>query len=429
MSATTNLGRQRVTFIAEESTFGVLPSSSFPNVATAFTTTHDTLDVDALAVEMLDIADERTRRDNRPQPIQGLTIGSKVSFGFNLKTLPTASQVTGSSIPTVSHRIPYRHHFGAEGVSYGTTSSGTTIAGATTITGQAGWGAHVVVGSWLAIVTSSGLEFRKVLSVSTDTVTLHAGLIGSTSNSAVIRGLFTYAPADLHTTTFTFQRAFENDSNAQYSINGCAGSMKWSLPIGKIGTVAMDAMATVFTGPSAQSLAVTAQTDDMGSPLIVQGPWYASLASAPSFSTRYPWISAEFVHSNSWVQVRDGGAVQTVSGMRNVGGNPRPAQFKVRAYYDATASTGWEALWSGQTAVSLVLYVIYGSGATEGVFGFELPNAVLVEKPKVVKEGELNYMDLMFNAAADTTIGSVSATPQKGAHADFANATVRCFWG
>jgi hypothetical protein len=431
MSATQFIQRQRVTTVGEESSFGVTPAGSFPNAMTAIATTHDTVDVDSLSVEVLDVMDERIRRNATQQPQLGLQIGSKVTFGGLIKWVPTGSLVTGSSIPSLSHRLLYRHHFGAEGCSYGTTSSGTTIAGATTITGQAGWGAHVVVGSWLAIVTSSGLEVRKVISVSTDTVTLHAGLIGSTSNAAVIRGLFTYSPADSHTSTLTWQRAFVGDSNAQYTISGCAGSLKFTLPIGKLATWGADFMATSFVGPSAQSLSTAAQTDDMDVAVLTKGTLYLSSASGVSFSgTAYSWQSAEIVHTNAWEQIRDGGATQTVAGYRDKGGRPRAAQLKLRLFYDATASTGLEALWTGQAGVNATLVLTYGSGATARVWAVEFPNAVLVAKPKPVKgEGELLYMEVEFNALEDVTVGAVSATPQKGTHSDIANAVLRLIVG
>ena len=426
MAVTVNPVRERVNLVGIESTFAVTPSGTFPNAMQNIVCMHDNVGVDKSQQEMLDVLTESVRRDGVVQPVHGLTTGSKVDFGWYIAAVPAASQITSTTIPTLSHRLPYLAHFGAEAVSTGTTTSGDVAAGGSTITGQSGWGATLTNGGMILLVTAYGAEPRKVVSVSTDTATIAGGQIGASSSGAMVRGLFTNTQANSAQQTFAFQRAFVGDTAQQWTFDGCSATIKWNFPRGKLATATLEGAATLVTGPSAQSISTAPVVNDMGPPfLVTSAKLFITSGPMTDTSVTTAWETIEVEDANTWEMIPDGNQPQAINGMINVGGRPRAAKITVMALFDHV----WDAAFLADTAYNIEFWLTEGSGNTASVAGFQCANATLVERPSMGKSGEQSRVKLVFHVREDTTITAGGAAPTAGTTADFANSVLTWFYG
>ena len=130
MSQNTRIARNARFEIAEETTFDEEPSSSFPSTPTPLLILPDSMVVDGLVLEALDNNDESIDRLGGRDRVLGLKRDSKVSFNVGLKGVPTSAQLTASaSVAALSHRILFRHWFGAEHTGAGSTTQTSSTNG------------------------------------------------------------------------------------------------------------------------------------------------------------------------------------------------------------------------------------------------------------------------------------------------------------
>ena len=249
-------------YFGEESTFGQTPAGSFPNAMTR-TIVSEPITADGAAVEMLDVNDVRVRRLDAIQPVHGLKIASKFAAAMNLKATPSASQLTSThSATSLTPRLFLRHALGQEYAVHGSTvATGTS---STQFDVASGHGSRFRRGTLIAVQISGEMEWTLVTGVSTDTITVDPPLSGTPATSAIVRNLYNYAPAESHTNSLTAQIAYVGDSAAQYTFNGCHGSIKfgWGGDWGKIPSMSLDLTATNFVGPSNQSISTATATDE-----------------------------------------------------------------------------------------------------------------------------------------------------------------------
>lgn len=399
------IAREQYYRIALETTFGVTPSGSYPEALTEIVPQHDALHIDGLAVEMLEVNDARARRNDATQPVQGLEIASKVAMTCYVKAVPSANVLIGAgTVGSLSQCIPFRHCFGVEHALAGTTvatGSSSTVFDATSAS-------NLKVGSIIGVTISGVVEWTKIITIATATVTVFPPLSGTPANGAVVRNFRTYAPAESHTSSMTMQVCFSGSTSAQYTANGVACSMKIAGAFGQLLTYALDGTAASYTGPTAQSITATTVTDDMGAPFAFKGATVL-LASTVARGTSFVCHSVDVDLMNQWQQVREPGGVETVNGVVNVAGRPRAATIKTRIRFDAD----WPAAFLAETGYTFWLVVPKGaSGANQQFFIIEMGNCKLVSRPKEVKEGELLFLDLELQALMDDqcTLGVETGT-------------------
>lgn len=404
--------RRRVTYVGKETTFGTTPSGSFQEAMTKGVFRDAEIGIDPQET-MLDVDDESVRRQDAVHPVHGLQSDSTtVTLGRLLRATPSAGQMTaaGTAVESVD-RILLTHVFGTEHVGVGTTvATGTssTVFDATSVS-------NIKKGAFIAVTIAGTPEWTKVVNVSSSTVTVSPPLSATPSTSAVVRILYTYAPAENHTSSLTVYRGFVADSGTEpeYIINGCYGSASFDFPIGQIPSYAVNLNGTSFTGPAASGSIDTATTvtDAMGAPVVVKGAKLYIATSAIARATAVAYEKFGFEYTNAWEKVTDGGSAQAVAGVVNTAGRPRAVKGMVTLRFDAGAYDNSTSNGFGADDVfRMALVITYGSGTTTSHWIVEIPRARITAKPKLTKVGERLYMDLEFSGQLDDQVTIASET-------------------
>lgn len=392
MSQSNIIKREQAVYFGEESTFGQTPAGSFPNAMTR-TIVSEPITADGAAVEMLDVNDVRVRRLDAIQPVHGLKIASKFAAAMNLKATPSASQLTSThSATSLTPRLFLRHALGQEYAVHGSTvATGTS---STQFDVASGHGSRFRRGTLIAVQISGEMEWTLVTGVSTDTITVDPPLSGTPATSAIVRNLYNYAPAESHTNSLTAQIAYVGDSAAQYTFNGCHGSIKfgWGGDWGKIPSMSLDLTATNFVGPSNQSISTATATDEMGSTYAFTPQVYLS-SSGFTRGTTLACEKVEIDYSNTWEMVRDPSATQTVSAVVNTAGRPRAGKVTLTLRFDGTYPQDFDA----DTSYALAIVQRIGSGTTASFWVWLASNIKLTAQPKMTAVGERLYLDLEFS--------------------------------
>lgn len=396
------IARERRALVALESTFGTTPSGSFPNTPTEIVFQHEEMMVDGVNVEMLDVMDQRTRRQDAIAPVQGLQIATKFTAKTYLKAIPTAAILTaGGTVTDLSHRIVLQHLLGTEHAALGTTVD----TGASATQFDVASAATLKKGTWILVDGEPTL----ITNIATATVTVSPALSATPSNLDVVRNGYNYAPAETHSSSLAIQTAFVGSSAAQYTFNGVHCGFKINLAFGQLASLDLDGTAVGFTGPSDQSIATTSVTDDMSAPFVMRNATVMLSTSTLSRASTIVCESIEVDMPNQWQMVREPSGVSTVNSVVNTAGRPRAATLKIRARFDTDDTTAFTA----GSAWNFAALIPYGSGSTQRWLIVDFNNATLTAVPKPVKHGnDLFFFDLEFSARMDdkVTLGSSSGT-------------------
>ncbi len=425
MSQSNILTRTRVTYLGEESAFGTAPAGSFPNAMTKMVVKHDTIEIEP-AEEMLEVSDERIYREAAIHPVHGLKIATKVTgLAQYLKVVPSGNQLTsGGAVGSLTPRLLLRAGLGAEYALTGTTVSG---AGGTSTSFDVTSATNMRKGTWIAVTVNGQPEVTKITDISSSTLTVSPALSAGPADTAVVRNLYNYCPAESHTTSLTMYRGWRDlaasDATCEYILNGLHGDIAFKLPaFGQLATMEFTGTAATFTGPAASGSIDTSTVvaDEMGAPIIWKPSIY--LATSVDRATRLTCESVEFSHANAWQMVRDGGAASTVSSVVNSGGRPRASTAKIVVRYDNAQDVAFNA----DTAYQLVIVLQAGTGSTASFWILELPLCKLINKPKLTNVGDRLHMELNLGGLQDTSVTLASET---GTALDFIHPTCRVALG
>lgn len=403
MAQSNVIAREHRTLIGIESAFGTTPSGSFPNDMIEAVPQHDALHIDNLAVEMLEVNDARVRRNDAIQPVQGLKMASKVEATFYAKAVPSSNVlVSGGTVGDLSQALLFYHLLGVAQAELGTTVAAgtwtTTSFDVASTTGRA-------KGEIICVTISGTPEWTKITNISGSTLTVFPPLSVIPATGAVVRGLYTFAPAESHTSSMAWQFAFAGDNAAQYTVNGAACNVKISSAFGQLITYAVEGTAATFTSAVNQSITTTSVTDDMRAPFVMKGATVL-LASTVARGTSFVCESVEVDLPNQWQQVRDPGGVETVNSVVNVAGRPRAATAKLRFRFDAATPAAFVA----ETGYTLWIVAPQGSGASQQFFVIEMANCKIIGRPKETKVGELLYLDIELGALMDDQVTVAAET-------------------
>ena len=433
MAQTNIISRERATYLAEEITYGTLPTapSTFPNVPTRVFPLGDGLILEGLAEEMLPVGDERVRRLDAIHPVHGLRIASKVgSLKMLLKTTPAGAQLDAGATPTtyaLTPRLVLRHALGSEWANEGDTISGSsstpTVINVTD-------GTRFKKGTFIVVEVTGEMEFAKITNISTNALTIAPALSAApVLGTEIVRNLYNYCPAETHTSSLSVQQAFVGGGNsAQVTAFGCYGDISFDLPeYGKIPSMALALTASAFTGPSAQSIGVASASDEMGPAFTFSPSVY--LATSVARATRLVCEGASIDYANDWQMVRDPGAtasngqLTTVDAVVSTGGRPVAVKASIKLRFDS----GYSSAFTADTAYQMILVQKVGTGLTASFWIWELPIAQLVAQPKLTVIGDRLHMELMLEGIQDTL--SLGSPAETGTDLDFLRAPFRVAFG
>lgn len=406
------IARERRTLVGMETTFGVTPSGSFPEVMTEIVLQHDEMIVDGVNVEMLDVMDARVRRQDAIAPVQGLQIATKIAAKAYLKAIPTAAILTAAgTVTALSHRILLKHLLGSEHAALGTT----VASGSSSTVFDVASAANLKKGTWILVDGEPTL----ITNIATATITVSPPLSATPSGSDVVRNGYNYAPAESHASSLTLQTAFAGVAAAQYTHNGAYFNFKINLPFGQLASMDLDGTAVKFTGPSDQSITTTSVTDDMSTPFVLKNATVMLSTSTLDRTSSIACESIELDMPNQWQQVRDPGNATTVTAVVDTAGRPRAATLKIRARFDTDDTSAFTA----ESAWNFAALIPVGSGSTQRWLVIDFNNATLTAVPKPVKHGnDLFYFDLEFSARMDS---KVTLAAETGSDLDFIEAPYR----
>ena len=424
MAQSNIITRERATYLGEESAFGTTPAGSFPNAMTRAFPLGDGLILEGLAEEMLAVGDERVRRLDAIHPVHGLRIASKVgALKMLLKSTKAAAQLVDGATPNtyaLTPRLVLSHALGSEWANEGDVITGASSTVSILYVTDA---SRFLKGSFIAVEVSGQMEWAKILNTDTgvDTLTIAPDLSGAPTAGAIVRNLYSYAPAETLFASLTVQQAFVGDATAQVTASGCYGDVSFDLPeFGKLPSMSLALTATNFTGPSSQSLGVASASDEMG-PAFAWAP-SVYLATSVDRATRLVCEGATIEYANDWQMVRDPGATQTVSAVVATGGRPTAVKASIKLRFDSAYKTGF----TQDTAYQMIIVQRIGTGIGASFWIWELPAARLVAQPKLADMGSRLHMELALEGIQDTT---VTLAGESGGALDFIVAPFRVAFG
>jgi hypothetical protein len=405
MSQTNIVARERTTFVGEESAFGSVPAGTFPNAMTLFHAIGDDLSIDP-TVEMLDVMDERVRRDDNVLKVKGLKLASKVgSLKGYLKATPTASQLTASATAgSLPQRLLCRHAFGVEYATAGSTVLGTAST-TTVVNVAAGHGTRFRKGTWIAVEVAGEMEAAKITNISTDALTIAPALSAAPDTGGeIVRNLYNYTRGEANTNSLSVRQAFVGDTTAQHTFSGCYGNITFELPEwGKLPSMALALTATDFT-VGAQSISVAGGADPAGAS--AQWAPLVYLAAAVDRSTPLACTGVTYELMDETELVRDPSKTSTVASIVRTGGRPVAAKATVKLRFD----NDYDAAFAADTSLSLVTIWKIGTGTTASFHILELPAGQLVGQPKRIKVGERLHMELDLEGLIDSSVTLAAET-------------------
>ncbi len=406
MSRENVMTRKRTTRIAMESAFGVVPSSTFPNVMTGMVCLEDdhTLKTD---VEALDVMEDSIYRLD-PNAVELGFQSAEITLRKYLGGVPTGAQLTNGTSPgSLPLRILLKHVFGAEHADEGSTvATGTS---STVFDVQSGHGSRFIRNQHIAVVIGGELEWTTVTDVSTDTITVSPALSTAPSTNAVVRNGYTYGIADDNQSSISIRRTWNDSTAAQVELTGCYGDMKLVAELSKMPVLEFAFKATNHTGPSAQSLATTGVSADMTAPAKWNPKVY--LGSSIARATTATLSKFDLEYTNGWQTHPDLSSTNGVVGVQAASGSPRGPKLMTQFRFDAAERASFLA----SDIHRFVAVQKRGSGTGASLCIIEMPRAQRVNAGNHSKVGEYWYVDQELQALADTLAAPGGGDPDNTA--------------
>lgn len=420
MAQATVISRTGATYVGIEVT-----QSPFPTVSSTMLRVYPiggTVDVSGLARAQLKVEDERTRGFAHIPPVHGPRSDNS-AIKLDLLFKPNATQLAGAS-PTIPANPTGLHTImqallgtticvsnggttGSYFVGQGSAIVSNTTSSVTVTTGHgSGATGRFVKGQWIGIQDSaSTIAWRRVTNIVGDVLSVWPNIgAGLTAGWVIVNG-YTFAPAQFHTASMSVQHAKAVGSSvtaAQWTALGCTGDMAIAWERGALPKISCALKSASHTGPSAQSIGITPGSDDAASTAGVFNAITLLQPIATTTMTNVKMLSAGVKLNGGMFHTQDLGSPEAVGGALR---NPqRPfAVADLKLPFDPALDT---TDWTSQTLFNLVQIVTIGSGLTQRIVGWELPNCVIVGKPKVSdSEGRL-VTEVSLEALEDVNVTS-----------------------
>ena len=371
-----------------ESTFGTTPSMTriFP-----ITSSVDP----AVDQEELDVDEESIYLADYKAPVKGLKSGN-LKFGCYAAPASTVLSAAASpSTPWLGTLL--KALLGAE-----LSAAGSTVASsgsATAVTVASGHGSRFAVGGWALFETGGAVEPGRISAIATDALTLDLAISAAATSSGIVSNCYQYYWTEGNTQALTIQHALIGDSAHQWTFNGCTGG--WGLKLDRNGLLRVDFDLKVasWTGPSAQSLTTTVGSNGMGSPWSMRDATCILQAYNTTTRTHYPLHSVSCKFADGLEHIPELGGVEGKTGVMRTSGR-KGTEFTVRFQSDQVRDA---TDWVSRTVLQLVVMVPQGSGTSKRWFILDVPRAVIVGKPKLVKEGGFTLTEITLRPQINTS--------------------------
>lgn len=412
MSQVEVLWEERATYVGRRTSFGVAPTYTrcFPIAGTG---------KPKPSVEQVENRDQRTNVFERLKTVRAYK-RAKESLGYYAKMMAAANVMTAAGVLATAAQNPVGEFlYGLMGgivvPAVGTTTTGTTIAGATSIIVTSASGLNK--GTWIEVISDVGLEARFITNIAGTTVTLWPALVGATASGAAVRNMYGYFPAQANTQCLDVREALVGNANYQWQLK--QGSGNWGVKIepGKLIEFNFDLEFVDHDGPSALGYSVADAADSQ------IGPWMAKdmtvwlQPQATTTSVHVPIESMSIKVNNHMTMVKEFGGTQGVNGWaRNGGRDYVEVDLKMRGDVDLDS-----VLYDPQASYRLVVAAPYSSGAGGQNFLFDLPNAYVLDKPDFDEGDKFAKGSIKLVGQRDTSV--TSDTTDRG------TAVCRVFYG
>lgn len=412
MSQHNSIDFESVTYLGPETTCGTHPGAeSMVRLAV----TKKSLLASGFQEAREENPDESVSRYDNPVRVKGLRRGSKWGpLKVQWKSIKTAARLSvGAPLPTLSHRVLFKHLLGAEyaaaGCTVGASSTTTSIVVDSTASRRAG--------ELVAIELTPGGPpcFNKVAAVNDAThFVVHYPLPSAPEAGSEVRGMYTFAMAERRASTLTLEQKHVSTAGEEARALGAFGNLKIEIPdFGKVPTWSIDGTcvdwqdAATLSSPSFGASGPAA--DDMGPPIV----WHpeAYLGAAIDLASAPRWSMEKFALDilSSPEEIPDAAFPSMVGGYLDTGGreNGTAARVTMSVRYDPALEAGFVS----STEVSLHLRNAdpYGNAVV-----IDIGRMYLVEHTAPVTLGKNRRgMKLLYEVRRDTTTtvaGGATAT-------------------
>jgi len=387
--------KQAATYVGSETTFAQLPATMYRCFPVEGSVAID------MEQKQLDNMDQRTNLYEYLAPVFGLKDG-KIKMELYCKA-PTTQLVAGQA-PTTSYMdeifdAAWGYRFANSGSNRLNASSTTVIS----ITG--GTADNFELGSWIGVEVATVIEATKVVAIDlvSDSLTVFPALSAAPSSGARIINGYNYAPKQNHTGSLHIQHAICGDSNptTQMVSWGSAINLTVSAKRNELAKVEVEGMIGSFLGPQALGFVTSSASDPFSAPFAVRDA-LVYFQAAGSASPAVEYSLHEFT-------IKTNGVMQHIEGLGGIEGKSASFRKGQRMFAEATLKFRYDNTVDSQAYANIslaqaMIIIPKGSGITKRFTIFDMPNAYIFGKPKLVEEAGLLYMTLTLHSSADTNI-------------------------
>lgn len=387
--------KQAATYVGSETTFAQLPATMYRCFPVEGSVAID------MEQKQLQNMDQRTNLYEYLAPVFGLKDG-KIKLEFYAKCATT--QLIAGQAPTTSYMdqvfdAAWGYRFANSGSNRNLASSSTLVS-VSTATAD-----NFELGSWIGVEVAGVIEATKVVAIDlvADTLTVFPALSAAPSSGARIINGYNYSPRQNHTGSLHIQHSICGDSNptTQMVSSGSAINLTVSAKRNELAKVEVEGAIGSFLGPQALGFVTSSASDPFTAPFAVRDA-LVYFQAAGSAQAAVPYSLHEFtIKTNGVMQHIEGlGGTEGKSGAFRKGERLfATAELKFRYDNDVDAQT-----YANITLQQAIIMIPKGSGITKRWTVFDMPNAYIVGKPKLIEESGLLYMQVTLHASADTNI-------------------------
>lgn len=381
-----------VTFLGVESSYATLPSMSRATPiadSVEMTLERDELENDSESIYLYD----------KQTTVQGFKRAS-VRFGYYAKALSSRLTTSTLSVPILYNVLrallggmspASGANVGAVAASPAGTATAVDLVSATNIN----------AGEFITGITGGVTEIGRVLSKSSNTLTMMPGFSGVLTSASAVGSCITLFPDESNTLTFAMQHGKVGYSSEQMQVLGLTGGFQIRITNGQLIRLDFDCTGADWSD-GALSLTTTAGTDSMGAPFLAANQRVLLQAAATAAPTQFVLEEATIEINGGMTHIpAHGGTNGFVGAMRTGQRLAATIRVKIRADVD------WMTNWSAQSLYQFFYAATSGSGTSRQHFAFHAPRCQIVGKPARTKlaDGRVGY-ELTLHPQIDTSLST-----------------------
>jgi len=387
--------KQAATYVGSETSFAVLPTTMYRCFPVEGSVAID------MEQKQLDNMDQRTNLYDYLAPVFGLKDG-KIKMEFYAKA-PTAQLLAGVA-PTTSYMDQVFD--AAWGYRFANSGSNRNLPSSTTVISvTAAEADNFQLGGWIGVEIAGVIEATKVVAIDlvADTLTVFPALSAAPSSGNRIINGYNYAPKQNHTGSLHIQHAICGDSNptTQMASSGSAINLTVSAKRNELAKFEVEGMIGSWRGPSALGFVTSSASDPFTAPFAVRD----ALVYFQAAGSAVPAVA----YSLHEFTIKTNGVMQHIEGLGGTEGKSASFRKGQRLFAEATLKFRYDndvdaTTYSNISLAQAMIIIPKGSALTKRFTIFDMPNAYIFGKPKLVEESGLLYMQVTLHASADTNI-------------------------